>query len=120
MRVKSLIKPPGVPDWKSRKRCVSAGPVLLSGRAWSGNDRDIVRVEVGIDDDWYEAELTSATNQYCWSAWAFSWNAEPGEHTICCRATDCKDNQQPLEAPWDIAGFANNSIHRVDVFVSGK
>lgn len=117
MRVKSLIKPPGVPDWSSRKRCVSAGSVVLSGRAWSGNGRQIVRVEVGIEDSWYEAELSPPIGQYGWSTWTYSWDAQPGEHSICCRATDNEDNQQPLDAPWDIAGFANNAVHRVDVFV---
>ena len=117
MRVKSLIKPPGVPDWITRKRFVKAGPIVLSGRAWSGNGREITRVEVGINDDWFDAALTSSTNHYSWAAWTCPWNAEPGEHTISCRATDCEGKQQPLEAPWDMAGFANNSIHRIDVFV---
>ncbi len=36
MRVKSLMVPPGIPDWYTRHRTVEAGPVELTGRAWSG------------------------------------------------------------------------------------
>jgi hypothetical protein len=37
MRVRSLMVPPGVPDWYTRHRLVERGPVELFGRAWSGN-----------------------------------------------------------------------------------
>ena len=36
IRVKSLMQPPGVPDWTSRKRFVNAGPVTLTGRRLVG------------------------------------------------------------------------------------
>ena len=39
MRVKSLMVPPGIPDFYSRARMVEAGPVALFGRAWSGGGR---------------------------------------------------------------------------------
>ena len=42
MRVKSLLVPPGIPDWYTRRRLVDAGPVTLTGRAWSGGGVPIV------------------------------------------------------------------------------
>src|SRR5512134_993678 len=35
-KVKSLMAPPGVPDWYTRRRLVEHGTVALAGRAWSG------------------------------------------------------------------------------------
>ena len=46
IRVRSLLIPPGVPDFFSRRRYVTAGSVPLAGRAWSGQGQ-IERVEVG-------------------------------------------------------------------------
>src|SRR2546422_11115464 len=36
MRVNSLMAPPGIPDFYTRRRIVNAGSVQMSGRAWSG------------------------------------------------------------------------------------
>ncbi len=32
-------------------------------------------------------------------------------------ATDANGNVQPLEPPWDAAGFGNNAVHRVRIKV---
>ena len=42
---------------------------------------------------------------------------EPGDYELCCRATDSAGNAQPLEAPWNLGGYANNEVHRVPVVV---
>lgn len=118
IRVKSLMVPPGVPDWTSRKRLVKAGPVKLVGKAWSGNGVGISKVEVEVAGKWHDAELTQNPDKYASSKWYFDWQAEPGEHKLRCRATDANGNVQPLEAPWDVAGFANNSVQSVHVFVA--
>lgn len=117
MRVKSLIRPPGVPDWRSRKRCLQSGSVALMGRAWSGLGREIVRVEINIGDKWFDARLTPGESQYAWTRWDLDWHAQPGEYVLRCRATDCAGNIQPLTPPWDVSGFANNAVHCVSVFV---
>lgn len=57
MRVKSLLVPPGIPDWYTRDRFVEAGPVEIAGRAWSGGGLGIARVELGVDGSWSEATL---------------------------------------------------------------
>jgi len=117
IRVKSLMKPPGVPDWSSRKRLLKAGRTTLIGRAWSGLGRKIAKVEVKIDDIWEPAEVTEGAGKYAWSKWVFDWDAKPGAYAISCRATDEHGNVQPLTPPWDEAGFANNAVHVVTVFV---
>ena len=48
MRPRSLMIPPGIPDFMTRRRFVEVGSVELSGRAWSGAG-PIERVEVSTD-----------------------------------------------------------------------
>ena len=43
--VKSLIVPPGVPDFVTRDRRLRAGRTKIEGRAWSGAGKDISEVE---------------------------------------------------------------------------
>ncbi len=117
IRVKSLMVPPGVPDWTSRKRLVNAGNVELIGRAWSGAGVAIEKVEIEIAGEWHIAELEKNDNRYAWTKWIFNWQAEAGEYILRCRATDANGNSQPLDPPWDISGFANNAAQSVHVFV---
>lgn len=117
MRVKSLMAPPGVPDWVTRQRCVQPGQTQVQGRAWSGAGRRIVRVELGVDDIWSDAELTPPADSYAWTGWQAHWDAQPGQHTLRCRATDEAGNVQPLDPVWDLSGFANNACQTVRVFV---
>lgn len=118
IRVKSLIQPPGVPDWVTRQRWLAAGQVTVRGRAWSGGGVPISRVEVCLDGNWQEATLSKPRDRYAWTGWTIDWEARPGRHELICRATDADGHVQPIDAPFDLAGFANNSVHRVPVHVA--
>ena len=118
---RSLMVPPGIPDFFTRSRVVAAGRCPLEGRAWSGEGA-IAGVEVSSDagETWAEAELgPPSLGRWAWRAWSFSWEAEPGEHELCCRARDEAGNVQPLDAPWNVGGYANNSVQRIPVTVTG-
>jgi DMSO/TMAO reductase YedYZ molybdopterin-dependent catalytic subunit len=119
MLPRSLVVPPGIPDFLSRRRFVDAGPCVLEGRAWSGW-APIVRVEVSADGgvSWADAELGDAVSPYGWAGWRFRWSAVAGEHELCCRASDAAGNTQPLEAEWNLGGYCNNAVQRVGVTVS--
>jgi DMSO/TMAO reductase YedYZ molybdopterin-dependent catalytic subunit len=117
MRVKSLLVPPGIPDWYSRTRLLDAGPTTLFGRAWSGRGVPIVGVEVGIDGRWTNARLEAPAGKFAWRGWRLVWDAAPGRHELSCRATDAEGATQPLEATWDVGGFGNNGVHRIPVLV---
>jgi DMSO/TMAO reductase YedYZ molybdopterin-dependent catalytic subunit len=118
IRVRALMIPPGYPDFPGRRRFVDAGPVLLRGRAWSG-EGDVVRVEVGVDDEWREAELEPAVGEFAWRGWSCRWDAEPGEHVLSSRATDAAGNTQPGEQTWNYQGMGNNWVQTVPVTVLG-
>jgi DMSO/TMAO reductase YedYZ molybdopterin-dependent catalytic subunit len=115
---RALMEPPGIPDFLSRDRFVAAGTCTLRGRAWSGWG-PVERVEVSADggSTWADAELGTAPGPAAWRAWSFEWNAAEGSHELCCRATDGAGNVQPLDAPWNLGGYANNSVQRVRVTV---
>ena len=119
MLPRALLAPPGIPDFMSRSRYLAAGPCLLAGRAWSGWG-PVERVEVSVDGaaTWADAALDEPLADYAWRGWRHSWDAGPGEHELCCRATDAAGNVQPLEAPWNLGGYCNNAIQRVRVTVS--
>ena len=116
MRVRALMIPPGIPDFFSRRRLVEAGPVTVSGRAWSGRG-PVERVEIAVDDRWRDAVLEASAGAFAWRGWSFDWDARPGHHVLACRATDASGDVQPLEAPWNHQGMGNNAVQRVPVDV---
>jgi sulfane dehydrogenase subunit SoxC len=120
MLPRSLLVPPGIPDFLSRSRFLDAGPCVLQGRAWSGRGA-IERVEVSTDGGrgWAEAMLEEPVSAFAWRGWTYRWNAEPGEHELCCRATDAAANTQPASPEWNFDGFCNNAVQRVHVTVAG-
>ncbi len=120
IRVNSLMAPPGIPDFFTRRRIVAPGRVNLMGRAWSGDGVPITRVEVSVDGQWRDAKLDPAAGPWAWRGWSCEWEAGPGEVVLACRATDAKGNVQPDEPVPDVTGFGNNSIHRVAITVTGE
>jgi len=118
MQPRSLMAPPGIPEFMTRDRTVAAGEVVLEGRAWSGH-APVETVEVSTDggETWARAELEPEGEPWAWRGWSYGWNAEPGEHVLCCRARDAAGNEQPHEPPWNLGGYANNAVQAVRVTV---
>ena len=116
IKVRALMVPPGVPDFFTRQRFLPAGPVMLTGRAWSGQGR-VQRVEVGIDGKWVPAQLEHPAAPFAWAAWSLPWVADPGRHELSCRATDSSGATQPLDPVWNYQGMGNNVVQRITVTV---
>jgi sulfane dehydrogenase subunit SoxC len=117
---RSLMVPPGIPEYQSRARILDAGPCDLVGRAWSGA-AEVVAVDVSVDGGaiWASADLgQAALGRWAWRPWRFDWDARPGEYELCCRARDAAGNEQPLRAPWNLGGYVNNAVQRVAVTVN--
>jgi DMSO/TMAO reductase YedYZ molybdopterin-dependent catalytic subunit len=115
---RSLMVPPGVPDFLTRRRFLAPGPCQLEGRAWSGL-APVSAVEVSPDagTTWSPAWLGPPPDRWAWSRWTFNWDFEPGDYELLCRARDEAGNEQPLEAVWNVGGYANNAVQRVPVTV---
>jgi sulfane dehydrogenase subunit SoxC len=116
---RSLLAPPGWPDFMTRERFVRAGPVALTGRAWSGR-APVTAVEVSTDggDTWGAAALAPAdpAHPFAWRAWTYEWAAAPGRFELLTRATD-ELGPQPCAPEWNRQGMANNLVQRVPVTV---
>ena len=110
------MSPPGIPDFFTRRRLLDAVPVTIQGRAWGGT-APVARVEVGIDGAWSDATLDAPLGQFAWRGWVFTWQAEPGDHEVSCRATDAAGSVQPLDMPWNYGGMGNNGAQVVRVTV---
>jgi DMSO/TMAO reductase YedYZ molybdopterin-dependent catalytic subunit len=120
MLPRSLLVPPGIPEFLTRTRTLDFGPCLLEGRAWCGRGT-IERVDVTLDDgvSWAPADLDvdERLGRWAWRRWTSPWDAEPGTYRIGSRAADDAGNAQPLEPTWNIGGYANNAVQWVDVTV---
>ena len=119
MLPRALMAPPGIPDFLTRERFVDRGRCALEGRAWSGRGRvSGVRVSWDGGGTWHEAELGAQASPTAWIGWRLVWEPEaPGRYELWCRARDEAGNEQPLEPPWNLGGYANNAVQRVTVTV---
>jgi DMSO/TMAO reductase YedYZ molybdopterin-dependent catalytic subunit len=119
IRPRSLMIPPGIPEFLSRSRVLDAGTHEVRGRAWSGLGA-IERVEFSDDDGgtWVDTRLDAPhRDSTAWRGWSIEWGASPGARVLCCRATDYTGATQPLEPGWNVGGYANNAVQRVPIFV---
>ncbi len=116
---RALMAAPGLATFPERERVLEPGPQVIVGRAWSGW-APVAAVEFSADGGrtWTETRLEAPRSRWAWRGWRHEWNAEPGEHVLCCRARDEAGNLQPDEAAWNVGGYANNGIQRVRVTVS--
>jgi sulfane dehydrogenase subunit SoxC len=121
MLPRSLLIPPGIPEFLTRTRFLTPGPCPLEGRAWSGW-APIERVEVSVDGGrtWEEASLDAPLADFAWRGWSYRWEAQPGEHELRSRATDAAGNTQPENAEWNLDGYCNNAVQVVPVTVSDR
>jgi sulfane dehydrogenase subunit SoxC len=117
MLPRAPMVPPGVPDFMSRTRFASTGVQTIEGRAWSG--APVTRVEVSVDGgaSWADAALAPPVSEFAWRGWTYEWNATPGDHELCVRATDAAGKAQPDEQRWNLEGVQNNAIQRIPVTV---
>ena len=95
---------------------LAAGRVPIAGIAWAP-DRGISKVEVAIDDEWHEAQLSTPISDTTWVQWVVAWDAAPGLHTITVRATDGSGEVQE-ERPSPPAPDGARGWHAVTVNVS--
>jgi sulfane dehydrogenase subunit SoxC len=115
---RSLLVPPGIPDFMTRRRFLEPGRHRLEGRAWSGWG-PIDRVEVSTDGgaSWQPATLGTPPGPSAWAPFAFDWDATEGEHVLCARAHDITGRSQPDAPPWNVGGYANNAVQRIPITV---
>ena len=118
-----------------RKETEEAADVIsVSGWAWAGGGRGIVRVDVSTDggSSWQTAQLGQGKEQNPFKAWAWTFweldvplprgSVERGSVELCCRATDASYCTQPEnpEPIWNLRGLNNVAWHRVQLPVKAQ
>jgi DMSO/TMAO reductase YedYZ molybdopterin-dependent catalytic subunit len=118
MEPRSLLVPPGIPDFMTRRRFLPPGRHRLNGRAWSGWG-PVERVDVSTDGgaSWAPATLGDPPGPAAWAPFTFDWDATEGEHILSARAHDATGRSQPQAPPWNVGGYANNALQRIPVTV---
>jgi sulfite oxidase len=105
-----------VPDDGAR---VPAGALEISGYAFAGGERSVVRVDVSTDGGrrFAEAELLDDLGRWAWRLWRARVELAPGEHEIVARAWDSAAATQPEHAAalWNPKGYVNSAWARVRV-----
>jgi DMSO/TMAO reductase YedYZ molybdopterin-dependent catalytic subunit len=95
---------------------VDAGTTVIAGVAWQQHV-GVSGVEVQIDDGaWQPATLASAISDDTWVQWSVPWEAESGDHTIRCRATNT-DGETQTEARVGVIPDGATGWHEIRVSV---
>lgn len=92
---------------------VPAGACTVTGYAFAGDDRTVVRVDVTTDAGahWTQADLDEQAGPWAWRFWRTTLDLPPGRVKITARAWDSTAAVQP-EHPatvWNPKGYVNNS-----------
>lgn len=101
------------------------GPTVVSGYAFAGQDRDVARVDVSLDEgaSWQQAELDPPDGPWSWRQWHTVCDLARGRSvTITARAWDDTAAVQPESASqlWNPKGYVNNSWARIAVVTDGS
>jgi sulfite oxidase len=96
---------------------VPAGPTRVTGYAFAGGDRTVVRVDVSDDGGatWTQADLGEQAGAWAWRHWSATVDVRPGAQEILARAWDSSAALQPADpvSVWNPKGYVNNSWARL-------
>ena len=115
MPVKSLITYP-----KTGAQIKEGKSLKINGHAWAG-ELDVAKMEYSIDfgSSWTTCDLQAPANRLAWQHFSASISfPKKGYYEVWARATDSRNNSQPMVLPgWNPKGYLNNSCHRIAVKV---
>jgi len=89
---------------------LSPGVHTIRGWAWSHPPVRAVEVSTDGGATWHPTHVGPRGQDHRWQAFTYAWDATPGRHSVCARATDEHGRVQPT------AG--RNRVHAIDVVVA--
>lgn len=100
---------------------VRAGSTAVTGYAFAGEERTVVRVDVSVDGgaSWVQAAVDPAGGPWTWQLWRADVDLRSGVIELLARAWDSTGALQPQHAEdlWNPKGYVNNSWARVQIDV---
>ncbi len=116
MLPRSLLIPPGIPDFPDRQRFLAPGPCTLEGRAWSGHG-PVTRVEVSVDggQTWADATLDGADGRVRLAPLDLRVERRRAGRLRGLLTRDRYRRQRPAHSTpsWNYGGYVNNAVQRV-------
>jgi hypothetical protein len=109
--VKSMITSPVEGE---SVRADADGLLTVRGWAWSGSG-PVVRVEVGVNGVWHEANLGTAASRWAWLPFEARVGCALGDVVLCSRATDATGAVQPERIVWNRLGYGNHAVRSLPV-----
>ncbi|MGH3499006.1 MAG: sulfite oxidase [Nocardioidaceae bacterium] len=98
---------------------LTAGSTEITGYAFAGDARRVVRVDVSADGGatWRQAFLDEPASAWAWTHWRIRVDLAAGAREILARAWDSTGALQPAspEHVWNPKGYVNNSWARITV-----
>jgi len=103
---------------------LAGGIGVIRGAAYAG-EADITDVELSVDNGvtWRAAEFIGPHKRYAWRRWEYAWQtSKPGVYTILARATDDREQIQPMTASWNALGYGNNGSrqHAITIIIQER
>jgi sulfite oxidase len=96
---------------------VQGPPVTVAGYAITGDERQVVRVDISPDGgrSWHQATLADEVSPWSWRRWHATLPLPPGPAEVIVRAWDSAGSVQPESAAqlWNPKGYANNAWARL-------
>jgi len=115
MPVKSLITHP-----KTGAKISEGKKLNIRGHAWAG-ELEVSKMEYSIDfgATWQSCPLEKPANRLAWQHFSASISfPKKGYYEVWTRATDARNNAQPMLLPgWNPKGYLNNACHRIAIKV---
>ena len=96
---------------------INCREVTIRGLAWSGL-APIEGVRVRVGRRWQGAHLLGPPQPHSWRRWELHTRLEqPGNTTLCARATDLTGRSQPNHPQWNALGYGANPAHTVPIHI---
>lgn len=88
----------------------SSTSILIKGYAIGSADRQIVRVDVTLDDGatWTPARITYQDGKWSWTIWETLLESVQPSGEVYSRATDSTGTTQMRDGKWNLRGVAYN------------
>ena len=92
---------------------------LLTVRGWARSGAGaVVRVEVGVNGVWHEAQLGRADSRWSWVPFEARVAGAPGPIVLSSRAKDATGAVQPERIEWNRLGYGNHAVRHLRVGIT--